>query len=111
MVLLVPVFCVLATMAVQAAIWGHTRSQVRSVARAATVIAARGDVTPSAAAASVQSSLRSIDDVVVDSIEVSASGGNVVTVIRGRLSGLVHGVSVPIDVAESTPIEGWRVGW
>ncbi len=108
MVLLVPVFCVLATMAVQAASWGHSRSQVRAVAHATSVTAARGSVAVESAAASARASLSSIDGLEVESVVVVAENGFAATSVVGRVPGLVYGVGADIQIVEVVPIERWR---
>ena len=108
LVLLVPVFCVLATMAVQAAMWGHARSQVRAVAHAAAVIAARSGVDSHIAEQSARQSLSSVDGLRVDVVDIESTNGYATASISGRVPGLVHGLSSEIAVIESVPVEGWR---
>lgn len=111
MVLLVPVFCVLATMGVQAALWGYARSEVRAVARAASSMTARGAVSEPAAESSLRASLASIDGFDAHIVDVQQRNGVAVTRVAGQVPGLVHGLASTIDVTESVPIEGWRPGW
>ena len=108
LVLLVPVFCVLATMAVQAAMWGHARSQVRAVAHATSVMTARGDVLADSAAVSARSSLASIEGLDVEEVTITTVDGAVVTVVAGHVPGLIRGLASSIRVVESSPLEGWR---
>ena len=111
MVLLVPVFCLLATMGVQAALWGYARSEVRAVARAASSMTARGVVSEPAAESSLRASLASVDGFDAHIVDVQQHNGVAVTRVAGRVPGLVHGLASTIDVTESAPIEGWRPGW
>ncbi|MDA3014544.1 MAG: hypothetical protein O3A89_03160 [Actinomycetota bacterium] len=108
LVLLVPVFCVLATMAVQAAMWGHTRSQARAVAHATAVMTARGEVLADSAVVAARASLDSIEGLDVDEVTISFVDGAVVAVVAGRAPGLIHGLASSIRVVESSPLEGWR---
>ena len=109
--LTVPVFCVLATMAVQAALWGHARTEARVAAREAAVLVARRELDPESASGALRRVITAdagVDDLSSLRIDVVEEASTVSVRVSGRVPGLVHGLSAPIDVIESMPIEGWR---
>lgn len=109
--LTVPVFCVLATMAVQAALWGHARTEARVAAREAAVLVARRELGGAAAAGALRRVIADesgVDDLSSLTIDIVEGASTVSVRVSGRVPGLVHGLSAPIEVNESMPIEGWR---
>lgn len=109
--LVVPVFCVLATMAVQAASWGHARTEARVAARETAVLVARRDIDTTAAVGALRRVIgdrSGIDDVTDLRVDVVEDVSTVSVRVQGRVPGLVRGLSAPIDVLEVMPREGWR---
>ena len=109
--LTVPVFCVLATMAVQAALWGHARTEARVAARETAVLVARRELDTESAAGALRrviSADSGVDDLSSLRIDIVEQESTVSVRVSGRVPGLVHGLSAPIDVVEAMPIEGWR---
>jgi hypothetical protein len=105
------VFCVLATMAVQAASWGHARTEARVAARETAVLVARRDLDTTAAVGALRQVIGArsgIADITDLTVEVMEDTSTVSVRVRGRVPGLVHGLSAPIDVVEVMPREGWR---
>ena len=102
--LLAPLFVVLAFAAVQAALWGHTRTEVRVVARDTAALVARSSVEAGDAAASARTALADTD---LDDVEVAVTtdGGHVSVTIRGDAPGILIGTSRRVSVTEAVPIE------
>jgi hypothetical protein len=111
MVLIVPVFCVLATMTVQAAMWGHARTEARVAARETAVLVARRDLDTESAAAALRRVIEAgsgVDHLSSLSVEVVEEASTVSVRVTGSMPGLVHGLAAPIDVVETMSLEGWR---
>ena len=109
--LTVPLFCVLATMAVQAALWGHARTEARVAARETAVLVARRELDIASAVGALRRVITAdagIDELSSLRIDVVEEASTVSVRVSGRVPGLVHGLSAPIDVLESMPLEGWR---
>jgi hypothetical protein len=107
-VLLTPVFVVLAFAAFQAAMWSHTRTEARVVAReVAVLVAQRGrdaDVIEVAAERNLASgtALRDAD------VVVRREPALVVVRVTGRAPGILRGTSAGVDVTEALAVEGFR---
>lgn len=112
-VLLTPVFVVIAFMAFQAAMWTNARTEARAAARDAAVLVARFGARPSDVEASTRatlagrSSLEVIDVDVPDPGEIDVDGIVSVTV-RARANGILVGTSTEISVTEAVPFEEFR---
>lgn len=102
--LLAPVFVVLAFAAVQAALWGHARTEARVVARDTAALVARSDVDPGDAAESARAALVDTDLAGVE-VAVTTDGDLVSVTIRGDAPGIVIGTSRRVTVTEAVPIE------
>lgn len=106
--LLTPVFVVIAFAAFQAAMWSHTRTEARVMAReVAVLVAQRGgdaDVIERSAEQNLASgsALRNADVVVTRQPTI------VVVRITGDAPGIIRGTSAGVDVSEALPIEGFR---
>ncbi len=117
-VILTPVFLLLAMAAFQASIWSHQRTLARAVARDAVTLVAQGGQT---ATESEQSALammqadRMLDRPTV-TIRFLPSGGQVrqpssttvVATITGTAPGILIGTGVSVTVTEILPLEGWQ---
>lgn len=106
-VLLAPLLVVLMFAGFQAAMWNHTRTEARVIARETAVLVARDRLSPSRAVAAASTSL-SIDSVLTHStVSVDATPTVVVVTITGRAPGLLRGTSAAIGVTAAVPLEGW----
>lgn len=103
-VLLTPLFIVLMFAAVQAAMWGHARTQARVAAKTAAVQVARQGLSSDDARQAAASNLAAgaLEEITV-SIDVRS--GVVVVTIDGRAPGMLVGTSRSISVTEAIPIE------
>lgn len=102
--LLAPVFVVLAFAAVQAALWGHARTEARVVARDTAALVARADVDPGDAEASARAALADTDLHAIE-VAVTTDGDLVSVTIRGDAPGIVIGTSRRVAVTEAVPVE------
>lgn len=102
--LLAPVFIVLIFVAVQAAMWGHARTEARVAASDAAAQVARFDASSGAAQASVQARLsgRPLTNVAVS---ITNTGDLVVVTVTADAPGIIIGTSRPISVTEAVPVE------
>ncbi len=105
MVLITPIFVVVAFMAFQAAMWAHARVEIRAVARNTAVLVARQDVAVDDARASAAEAIGQTKLVVNPDVTVDSDGVTVVVSIRGRAAGILRGTSVTISATEALPIE------
>ncbi len=102
--LLTPVFVVLLFAAVQAALWGHARTETRVAARDAAAQVARFGADTDAARTSAHARLAgsALNEV---SVVVSRGSDLVVVTITGSAPGILVGTSRPISVTEAVPVE------
>lgn len=107
-VLLTPVFVVIAFAAFQAAMWSHARTEARVVARDSAALVARSDVSEAAATESATAILRADTDLRDPVVDVSSNGRFVTVTITGRAPGIIRGTSVPVEIVEAVPVEGFR---
>ncbi len=106
-VLLAPMLLVLMFAGFQAAMWNHTRTEARVIARETAVLVARDRLPPGRAIAAATASLAR--DGVLSGTHVSvATRGTVVTVtITGNALGVLRGTSAAVDVTVAVSLEGW----
>jgi hypothetical protein len=107
-VLLTPVFVVIAFAAFQAAMWSHARTEARVVARDSAALVARSDVSEAAATESATAILRADTDLRDPVVDVSSNGRFVTVTITGRAPGIFRSTSVPVEIVEAVPVEGFR---
>ena len=112
-VLLTPVFVVVAFMAFQAAMWTHARTEARAAARDAAVQIARFGASPTDVERSTFDSLGSKSALVVESVEIAElaeieSSGVVAVTIRAIANGIIVGTSTDVVVTEILPYEEFR---
>lgn len=102
--LLTPIFVVLMFAAVQAALWGHARTEARVAAKSTAVLVARQGLSPGDARATARANLADagIDDV---RISITPGDGVVVVQITGSARGILIGTSRGVSVTEAVPIE------
>ncbi len=103
--LLTPLLVVLMFAAVQAALWGHARTEARATARRTAVLVARSGVSVDDARATAIENLAD-DDLTDVSVDVVVEDGIVVVTITGRAPGIVVGTTRAVSVTEALPREG-----
>lgn len=102
--LLTPVFVVLMFAAVQAALWGHARTEARVAAKSAAVQVARQGLSEGDARATAAANLA---DAGIDDVEIVITPGDGVVVVSvvGSAPGILIGTSRRVSVVEAVPIE------
>jgi Flp pilus assembly protein TadG len=108
MVVLTPVFVVLAFAAFQAAMWSHARTEARVIARDAAAAVARSGVPDHDARQTALAVLVSDTDLANPAVEIRDDGSFVTVTVRGRAPGLIRGTSSSLSVTAVVPVEGWR---
>lgn len=106
-VLLAPLLVVLMFAGFQAAMWNHTRTEARVIARETAVLVARDRMPATQAATAASASL--VHDSVLTRINVAVdtSATVVVVTITGDAPGMLRGTSAPVRVVVAVPLEGW----
>jgi hypothetical protein len=106
-VLLAPLLLVLMFAAFQAAMWNHTRTEARVIARETAVLVARDRLPASQAVVAASTSLAN-DSVLTDALVSVDTTATVVTVtITGNAPGVLRGTSSAVSVAVAMSLEGW----
>ena len=113
MVLLTPVFVVIAFMAFQAAMWTHARTEARAAARDAAVLVGRFGALPDDVERSTLESLvdKSVLDVIaveIPTIDEIRAAGTVQVTVRARANGIIIGTGTDVEVTEAVPFEEFR---
>ena len=106
-VLLAPVLVVLMFAAFQAAMWNHTRTEARVIARETAVLVARDRVPAAQAIAAASLSLANDSVLTGTAVSVKATATAVIVTITGDAPGVLRGTSAPVRVAVALPLEGW----
>ena len=106
-VLLAPLLVVLMFAGFQAAMWNHTRTEARVIAREAAVLVARDRLPPPQAAAAASVSLANDSVLSGANVSVHSTATLVVVTIIGNAPGLLRGTSSPVNVTVAVPLEGW----
>jgi hypothetical protein len=106
-VLLAPLLVVLMFAGFQAAMWNHTRTEARVIARETAVLVARDGLPASQAAAAASASLATDSVLTGAKVSVDAAGATIVVTIAGDAPGLLRGTSAPVSVTVALPREGW----
>ena len=106
-VLLAPLLLVLMFAGFQAAMWNHTRTEARVIARETAVLVARDRLSTPRAAAAASASLA--NDSVLTGVQVSVetTATLVVVTITGNAPGVLRGTSSPVRVTAAVSLEGW----
>jgi hypothetical protein len=107
MVLLAPMFFVVAMLTFQSAMWSHARTEARVRVRDVAGLVARSGLSASNAEAQVRASMNNDSLLQEIFIEVTDRGESVRVQLRARAPGIVRGTSALVDV--STIL--WREGW
>jgi len=102
--LLTPILVVLMFAGVQAALWGHARTEARSVARRTAALVARSEVSPADAEASARANLAD-DDLVSVEVSISRIGPDILVTVSGRAPGIIRGTGRSVSVTEAVPFE------
>jgi hypothetical protein len=106
-VLTAPILVVLMFAGFQAAMWNHTRTEARVVAREAALSVARDRVPAAEASRFAESVLRN-DSLLQDPlVDVALADGRVVVTITGRAPGVIRFTSGPVSVRAAVAVEGW----
>lgn len=113
LVLLTPVFVVIAFMAFQAAMWTHARTEARAAARDAAVLVGRFGALPDDVERSTIESLggKSVLDVMavdIPTIDEIRATGTVRVTVRARAYGILIGTGTDVEVTEAVPFEEFR---
>jgi Flp pilus assembly protein TadG len=106
-VLLAPLLLILMFAGFQAAMWNHTRTEARVIARETAVLVAR-DHLPSPQASTAASLSLANDSVLRHAVVAIKRTATLVTVtISGDAPGVLRGTSAPVSVSVAVPLEGW----
>lgn len=106
-VLLAPALLVLMFAGFQAALWNHTRTEARVVAREAAVLVARDHVSSQQASAAATATLAR-DSLLSDArVSVRSTSADVVVTITGNAPGVLRGTLAAVRVSVALPVEGW----
>ena len=106
-VLLAPLLLVLMFAGFQAAMWNHTRTEARVIARETAVLVARDRLPASQAVAAASTSLAN-DSVLTDAlVSVDTTATDVTVTITGNAPGVLRGTSSAVTVAVAMSLEGW----
>jgi hypothetical protein len=106
-VLLAPLLVVLMFAGFQAAMWNHTRTEARVIARETAVLVARDGASAPQAAAAASASLATDSVLTAANVFVDAAGAMIVVTISGDAPGVLRGTSIPVRVTVALPREGW----
>jgi hypothetical protein len=106
-VLLAPLLVVLMFAGFQAAMWNHTRTEARVIARETAVLVARDGLSGPQAAAAASASLATDSVLTGANVSVDASGATIIVTIAGDAPGVLRGTSAPVRVTVALPREGW----
>jgi hypothetical protein len=106
-VLLAPLLVVLMFAGFQAAMWNHTRTEARVIARETAVLVARDRLPALQAVAGASASLANDSVLTGVNVSVEATATDVVVTITGDAPGLLRGTSATVRVTVAVPLEGW----
>jgi len=106
-VLLAPVLVILMFAGFQAAMWNHTRTEARVVARETAVLVARDRAPTTQAIAAASLSLANDSVLTRTLVSVTTTATDVIVTISGDAPGVLRGTSAPIRVTVALPLEGW----
>ena len=106
-VLLAPLLLVLMFAGFQAAMWNHTSTEARVVARETAVLVARDGLTASQAAAAASATLSNDSILTGANVSVDTTHTVVVVTITGNAPGVLRGTSSPVRVTAAVSLEGW----
>ena len=103
--LLTPLFMVLAFAAVQAAMWGHAKTEARVIARDTAALVARSGVAAADARTSA-STILATDTALRDvEVDVNQLEGIVVVTVSAAAPGIIRGTTSNFEVTAAVPVE------
>jgi hypothetical protein len=91
----------------QAAMWNHTRTEARVIARETAVLVARDRLSAPQATAAAASSLASDSLLTHVNVTIGTTTTAVVVTISGHAPGVLRGTSAAVSVSVAVPLEGW----
>ena len=106
-VLLAPLLLVLMFAGFQAAMWNHTRTETRVVARETAVLVARDRLSTPRAAEAASASLANDSLLTGVKVSVETTATVVIVTITGNAPGVLRGTSSPVRVTAAVSLEGW----
>jgi hypothetical protein len=106
-ILLAPVMVILMFAGFQAAMWNHTRTEARVIARETAVLVARDRMPSSQAAAAALLSLANDSVLTGSNVAINTTPTVVIVTITGDAPGVLRGTSAPVRVMVAVPLEGW----
>ena len=106
-VLLAPLLLVLMFAGFQAAMWNHTRTEARVIARETAVLVARDRLPARQASAAASASLVSDSLLSGARVSIETTAAVVIVTITGQAPGVLRGTSAPVRVTVALPLEGW----
>jgi TadE-like protein len=106
-VLLAPLLLVVMFAGFQAAMWNHTRTEARVIARETAVLVARDHISAPQAAAAAAASLANHSVLTSADVAVDTTATLVVVTITGDAPGMLRGTSAPVRVTVAVSLEGW----
>jgi hypothetical protein len=106
-VLLAPLLLVLMFAGFQAAMWNHTSTEARVVARETAVLVARDGMTTSQATAAASAALANDSILTGVNVSVDTKATVVVVTITGNAPGMLRGTSSLVRVTAAVSLEGW----
>ena len=106
-VLLAPLLLILMFAGFQAAMWNHTRTEARVIARETAVLVARDALPASQASAAASAALANDSVLTGTAVSVVKTTTVVVVTISGQAPGVLRGTSAPVSVTVAVSLEGW----
>lgn len=106
-VLLAPLLLLMMFAGFQAAMWNHTRTEARVIARETAVLVARDHLSPGEAEAAALTSLGNDSVLSKATVKVTPTTTDVVVTITGNAPGILRGTSAGVTVTVAVPLEGW----
>jgi hypothetical protein len=91
----------------QAALWNHTRTETRVVAREAAVLVARDHISTQQASAAASATLTRDSLLSNPRVIVRSTATDVIVTITGAAPGVLRGTSAAVHVSVALPVEGW----
>jgi hypothetical protein len=106
-VLLAPLLLLMMFAGFQAAMWNHTRTEARVIARETAVLVARDHLSSGQAEAAALTSLGSDSVLSKATVKVTPTPTDVIVTITGNAPGILRGTSAGVTVTVAVPLEGW----
>ena len=107
MVLVAPALLLLMFAGFQAALWNHTRTEARVIARETAVLVARDRMPASQAITAASASLASDSLLTGTLVSIDTTATVVIVSISGDAPGVLRGTSAAVRVTVALPLEGW----